>query len=1415
MSNVDRPGLVIPVVLWGSEPPKFQVSELAIIQGGSVIVTGSKEGHIVQWRINEELKTIQPELMMLAHDAPVSCIAPTSQSPTSTRYVSCCQSGQICIWNSVDGRCIEAMKHPFVHRKIIPYTYQVSTSTYLTRLFCVGDYAEVIVMDAQDLNILFSLSSRVEPDWINSLTVVRTQANHDVVIGISIAGMIKLWSLRDLLKKDSVTVIYEDESKSMSVKNVKAVGCSTLNTRIMLLVSASSWQIIDTCNLSQLIVSECAIDAIDGTIIDIDKIAVCFVDSTIVLFQLPRSKLSGKQVSQKFGNAPDGPGLDQPFVFALLKGSPPSPYTRLGGSVCFTFNTYERPDGRQKKVAYRADNNGKISIWKIPSNFDPLVEEFLRSKRPILYDPTLEQSLSSVWNSLNPKPAGVFTDNLQIRSTIYVGNQGKLLLGCQDGSIVMMNACRTIMSQLLEYSSPEPIQHRVLEGHLAAVTCFLYPFEENPRYDPNILISGGADFAVITWNIVTGSLLHRFCCQGGVILRLLVPPDNCNPRVLHSVCSIADDNSAALLSLKENKCIVLASRQAYPIVEIKWRPLDDFMMIRCEDDCVYVWQMETANLDRIVTGLVSEEVMEACNERSEIYDGDDEAGANQAMQMLRAIKNKNLAAVKRIATHGDKNNQMKEEGPTILPSPIEFVHLKKCSNQAHIIMFNVDALIMGLLAMDHELANGTIFGESQTDTTVSGKVSLSSLIAKKHHGESMSHSKAALISQRWQAETNLYMDAARLLISLIYGWHLDENKDLSIAIPKLRLYRPKAPLHFGLISRNGFMSLYMPSLKPSMENGGNLFQQFARHYHWNVNCALTTIHLIGNVALSNALMSLQSRTLHASLRRNTLKRVSSVQSTDSTHESEGQHIKEGWSALAAMHCVMLPDLLKPYSHFAPPKVDLLARRWQDPCIDIRDASQALLIRELNRAGSAGRKKLINVWAPYLPTLLDPSLSIFGKSTTSNVPFAPSTSVVQVPTPDQNSSNNSNANANASANANAQKSKQPPPRPAPPIPPRAPGSGHPPLPEPVPEKNSTSTHNPDPIPDQMHSGINQVRRNQATAVVLLGVIGSEFPDDFEQGDVARATAHSLLELLIAAESPMLPLNSTLRRAAIDLIGRGFTLWQPHLDISKVLLGLLELAASGDKQEPKQTTFGTPLNPVLDASRTARHALSLIATVRAQALITALSMEVARYNSAAQHQTIQHNVISPLIRSRTEVLRIIEQLTEKQSNDVVDLIIPVGEILVHCLDANQLKNHTLAEIFPPIAKFYMIAYCPASRRLAFGGKNGSIVVHELKTMKSQVVQAHNNPITAVSFAQDGKYLAAYAAKDAKITVWQTQQSFLGMGQSQIKLIKSLAAPTEFAVLSPGGTYQPFRARLVWINPKSLTLMLPNGRENRFSI
>ena len=61
----------------------------------------------------------------------------------------------------------------------------------------------------------------------------------------------------------------------------------------------------------------------------------------------------------------------------------------------------------------------------------------------------------------------------------------------------------------------------------------------------------------------------------------------------HCVCGIASDNSVSLLSLKERRCVMLASRHLFPVVTIKWRPLDDFLIVGCSDGSSYIWQMES------------------------------------------------------------------------------------------------------------------------------------------------------------------------------------------------------------------------------------------------------------------------------------------------------------------------------------------------------------------------------------------------------------------------------------------------------------------------------------------------------------------------------------------------------------------------------------------------------------------------------------------------------------------------------------------------------------------------------------------------------------------------------------------------------------------------------------------------------
>ena len=38
---------------------------------------------------------------------------------------------------------------------------------------------------------------------------------------------------------------------------------------------------------------------------------------------------------------------------------------------------------------------------------------------------------------------------------------------------------------------------------------------------------------------------------------------------------------------------MLASLHSFPVETIKWRALDDFLVVGCTDGSVYVWQMET------------------------------------------------------------------------------------------------------------------------------------------------------------------------------------------------------------------------------------------------------------------------------------------------------------------------------------------------------------------------------------------------------------------------------------------------------------------------------------------------------------------------------------------------------------------------------------------------------------------------------------------------------------------------------------------------------------------------------------------------------------------------------------------------------------------------------------------------------
>ena len=113
------------------------------------------------------------------------CIAKASPGADCHHVVTSSESGEISCWDTVDGACLESKKTTMVHTSMQAYRVPESNTV---KLFCCGFYEEVTVLDPYSLDVLFSLSSRINPDWVSAFHVLRPHnRKDDVVLALTIS----------------------------------------------------------------------------------------------------------------------------------------------------------------------------------------------------------------------------------------------------------------------------------------------------------------------------------------------------------------------------------------------------------------------------------------------------------------------------------------------------------------------------------------------------------------------------------------------------------------------------------------------------------------------------------------------------------------------------------------------------------------------------------------------------------------------------------------------------------------------------------------------------------------------------------------------------------------------------------------------------------------------------------------------------------------------------------------------------------------------------------------------------------------------------------------------------------------------------------------------------------------------------
>uniref|UniRef100_A0A663LWG6 WD repeat domain 72 n=1 Tax=Athene cunicularia TaxID=194338 RepID=A0A663LWG6_ATHCN len=854
------------VAVWGKIAPSHSITAIMITDDQQTIVTGSQEGQICLWDLSSELKISSKEILF-GHTASVTCLAKAREFEKQPYVVSATENGEMCVWNVASGQCIGNAKLPYRHTAI--YYYHCSfRMTGEGWLLCCGEYQDVLIIDAKTLGVLHTLSSSQYSDWINCMCIVHSvRIQEDSLVAVSVTGVLKVWdlssSLNSIQERQSVC---EKETKSLDCINCQAVRFCTYTERLLLVVSSTCWQVYDYCDFSLLCTEFCKSGQCfaGGEVLAAYRLIIWTEDGHSYIYQLLNRWAQMGNSHKKFS------GLSKSIYPAEGKVLKETVYPHL---LCFTgvkenksfpfvmgfMNERKEPF---YKVLFSGEASGRITLWHVPdvpvSTFDGSPKEIPITATWTLQDNFDEHHSMSegIIDHLCASKDGI--KSAVVSSSVYIPSLDKLVCGCENGKIFVTLGLKTARARLLENISllKDNLPYKVLNGHNSRVTCLLYPHDKSVRFDPSWLLSGGQDSVVICWDIFTGSIIHQFGLQSGPVTELLRFPENYRLKDHSIVCCVCSDHSVAILHLQKRVCLLHARKHLFPVKKIKFDPIENLLIVGCEDDSVYIWEIETGTLERHETGETAKMILTSIEDSEYLV-------ADALLPVSRESKRNKSAGYKHSSsykhgtvsyslTHTEKSSD-KLTDTSCIQQPFTILPVKTKWNNAnfHILLFDLEKLeelllssqLSGLKSSNSFHNSGTlervksttekrvltlkrnkIAGsvppvDGQADTVYSNQVCRDKNAARpvEEHGGMKRHKKMKSSRKiRMQPSGNIDVtvtsDTAKLLLSCLLPWGVDEELD-DLCVRHLEILRLQCPVSFGLVSSENHLSLMLPGWK--------------------------------------------------------------------------------------------------------------------------------------------------------------------------------------------------------------------------------------------------------------------------------------------------------------------------------------------------------------------------------------------------------------------------------------------------------------------------------------------------------------------------------------------------------------------------------------------------------------------------
>ncbi|XP_032337046.1 LOW QUALITY PROTEIN: WD repeat-containing protein 72 [Camelus ferus] len=837
------------VALWGKKAPSHSITAIMITDDQQMIVTGSQEGQLCLWNLSSELKISAKELLF-GHSAAVTCLARARDFSKQPFVVSAAENGEMCVWNVTNGQCVEKATLPYRHSAICYYhcSFRMTGEGWL---LCCGEYQDILIIDAKSLVIIHTFTSSQSPDWINCMCIVHSmRIQEDSLLVVSVAGELKVWDLSSSInsiqeKKD----VYEKESKFLNCLNCQTIRFCTYTERLLLVVFSKCWKVYDYCDFSLLWTEVSGSRQLfaGGEVLAAHRIIIWTEDGHSYIYQLLNSGLS------KSIYPADGRVLKETIYPHLLC----STSGQENKSLPFVMGYMNERKEPFYKVLFSGEVSGRITLWHIP---DVPVSKFDGSPReiPITATWTLQDNFDkhhSMSQSIIDHFSGLKdgTGTAVVTSSEYVPSHDKLICGCEDGTIFITQALNAAKAGLLEGNSllKGSLPHKVLKGHHHSVTSLLYPHGLSSKLDQSWLISGDQNSWVILWDIFTEGILHKFFLQAGPVTSLLMSPENFKLRSNQVICCVCSDHSVALLHLEGRRCLLSARKHLFPVRMIKWHPVENFLIVGCADDSVYIWEIETGTLERHETGERARTILNCCDDSQllkpeSVLPVASETHRHKIVEQ-RCSSSYQLGPIPCPGLQVESSCKVADTKSFSGPFNVLPVKTKWSNIGFHILLFDLENLVELLLPTPicdvdpsssfygseilrrakstvekktltlkrNKTACGPLSVEAQAQPVSESPAQGDNTIKLSEENDGIKRQKKIKSSKKMQpkqsrkVDANLTIDTAKLLLSCLLPWGVDKELDI-LCIKHLNILKLQGPVSLGLASNEDHFSLMLP-----------------------------------------------------------------------------------------------------------------------------------------------------------------------------------------------------------------------------------------------------------------------------------------------------------------------------------------------------------------------------------------------------------------------------------------------------------------------------------------------------------------------------------------------------------------------------------------------------------------------------